>query len=226
MRMAAWSSVGKKVVMAVTGLAMILFLIGHLGGNLLLFVGPDAFNAYSHKLISLGWLLYVVEAGLLLFFVLHIVGGVSVWLGKRGARPQGYGVVGHAGGPSRKTLSSRTMLITGIVLLVFTVVHLKTFKFGTYYQTEVHGVEMRDLYRLVVEKFHPGHEGYVLFYVVCMLFLGFHLRHAFWSAFQSLGLHHPRYTPIIYGVGVVLAVLLAVGFLVLPVYLYFQGAGS
>ena len=116
---AAWSSVGKKVIMAITGLAMILFLVGHLVGNIFLYVGPESFNAYAHKLIKLGPLLYVIEAGLLTFFVLHIVSGVSVALGKKRARPQGYKNVQHAGGKSRKTISSRTMIWSGIILLVF-----------------------------------------------------------------------------------------------------------
>jgi succinate dehydrogenase / fumarate reductase cytochrome b subunit len=218
------SSVGKKAFMAVTGLAMVLFLIGHLGGNLLLFTGrPELFNAYSHKLISLGPLLYLIELGLLAFFVTHIVSGVSVALDKRRARPAGYAVERSKGGPSRQTFSSRTMILSGLVLLIFTAVHLKTFKYGPDYRTTLDGVEVRDLYRLVVEKFSRGHELYVLFYVGAMLFLGFHLRHGFWSAFQSLGVQHPRWTGLIYTAGIGLAALLAAGFLAMPIFLYFRG---
>jgi succinate dehydrogenase / fumarate reductase cytochrome b subunit len=116
------------------------------------------------------------------------------------------------------------MILTGIVVLIFVGVHLKSFKYGPHYSTEVDGVVMRDLHRLVVQKF--SRVEYVAGYVVAMVFLGFHLRHGFWSAFQSLGVHHPRFTPVIYGTGVVLAILLAAGFIVLPVWIFFCGGGS
>lgn len=224
-----WSSVGKKVVTAITGLAMIVFLIGHLAGNLTLLTGKDeTYNAYSHFLLNMGALLIVVELGLLAFFILHVVDGVLVWLGKRKARPERYEKSGSAGGPSRKTLSSKTMIWTGLVLLVFTVVHLKTFKYGPGveegYSVEIDGVVMRDLYGLVVDKF--SHPGYVAFYVGCMVLMGFHLRHGFWSAFQSLGALTPRHTPLIYGLGVLVAIALAAGFLILPLWLFFMGGGS
>ena len=216
------SSIGKKIVMGITGLVLVLFLVGHLLGNLTLFCGnPDLFNKYSHKLISMGPLLILVELVLLLFFLAHLVSGISVVLKKRRARPIPYSVNSHAGGASRKTLSSTSMILTGLVLFVFTVVHLKTFKFGPHYETEVGGVVMRDLHTLVVEKF--SHLPYVVGYVVCMVFLGFHLRHGFWSAFQSLGALRPRYSSLIYGSGVILAILLSLGFLILPVWIYITG---
>lgn len=240
------NSVVKKFVMAFTGLLLILFLVGHLAGNLTLFCGAEAFNGYAHKLESLGVFLYFVEAGLVLFFVLHIISGVSVWLKKKQARPEDYHVAGNAGGASRKTVASKTMIWTGIVLLVFTVVHLVTFKFGPgycddpAYMTEVHGEPARDLHKLVVERFNPeafeqsvskdsftmGPMLYTAFYVICMGLLGFHLRHAFWSGFQSLGIGNPKLTPVLYTAGLVVALLLAVGFLVLPIYLYMTGGAS
>lgn len=218
-----WSSVGKKFIMALTGLAMIIFLIEHLSGNLLLFNGnPEPFNKYSHFLISFGWLLIVAELILLAFFIFHIVSGISVFIGKKKARPVGYHKTAKAGNPSRKTIASTTMIYTGIILFVFIVIHLKTFKYGPYYKTTVDGVEMRDLYRLVTEVFSDP--LYVIWYVLAMGFLGFHLRHGFWSAFQSLGVYHPRYTPLIYTVGIILAIVLAVGFLGIPIWIFFTGA--
>ena len=226
LRKALWSSVGKKVLMAVTGLGMIVFLVAHLLGNLTLLTGnAESYNAYSHFLLSLGPLLYAIEIGLVLFLVVHAVDGVAVWLDKRKARPEGYAERAAAGGPSRMTLASRTMIWTGAVILVFTFVHLRTFKYGPGmeqgYVTTVNGVRMRDLYRLVVERF--GHPGYVSFYVASMLLLGLHLRHGLWSAFQSLGVDHPRWTPLIWVAGALAAAVPALGYLAIPVWMYFRG---
>ncbi len=218
-----WSSVGKKFIMALTGLAMIVFLVEHLSGNLLLFSrNPEPFNKYSHFLTSFGSVLIVAELILLAVLVFHMISGISVALGKRKARPIGYQKTASAGGPSKKTVASSSMIYTGVLIFVFLAIHLKTFKFGPHYTATVNGVEMRDLYRLVVEVFQKP--GYVLWYVAAMVFLGLHLRHGFWSAFQSLGVNHPRYTSIIYAVGILTAVVLAVGFLAIPVWIYFRGA--
>lgn len=217
----AGSSVGKKFLMGLTGLMLIGFVTMHLLGNLLLFNdNPNLFNEYSHTLINLGALLYVVEAGLVLFFILHIYSGVSVYHTNKRARPDRYTVLKSTGHPSRQNISSRSMIVTGGVLGVFVVLHIITFKYGPYYTTTVDGVEMRDLYRLVREVFQ--NPLYVGWYVFAMILLGSHLRHGFWSAFQSLAFYHPRYTPIIYGTGVTLAVVLASGYVAIPVWIYLQ----
>ena len=227
LRLYAWSTLGKKFLMAVTGIGLIIFLIGHLAGNLLLLVGPESYNSYAHKLIKMGPLLYVVEAGLLGFLFLHMISGISVAIGRIRARPVGYAVSGDAGGNSLKSVSSRTMMYTGLVILAFLVVHIVTFKYGPDqaegYRSIAHGEAVRDLHRLVSEWFSPRHPWYVAFYIVSMVLLGFHLRHAFWSAFQSLGIYHPRFTPVIYGIGTLLAIVLAVGFLFLPIWFYVRG---
>jgi succinate dehydrogenase / fumarate reductase cytochrome b subunit len=114
------------------------------------------------------------------------------------------------------------MIYTGIVLFVFLVIHLKTFKFGPFYTTDVDGVAMRDLHTLVWEVFQ--NPLYVVGYSLALILMGFHLRHGFWSAFQSLGVSHERYSPIIYTLGILTAVGLAVGFLGIPVYIYLMGA--
>lgn len=223
-----WSTVGKKILTGVTGLALFFFVVVHLAGNLLLFSSsPEPFNSYSHELTRLGGSLYFAEGLLLLAFLIHAGAAVAVTLGNRRARPRPYLRWESRGAPSRKTLSSSTMIWSGLVFLVFTVIHLKTFKFGPDleegYVTYVDGEPVRDLYRLVVEVF--SNEAYVVGYVAAMIFLGFHLHHGFWSAFQSLGAHHPRYSPLLYGAGLVFAILLAAGFLVIPVWIYFQGVG-
>lgn len=218
-----WSSVGKKLVMAVTGLAMVIFLIEHMTGNLLLYsTNPDAYNSFSHFLISLGWLLIAAELVLVAFLLFHVVSGISVALGKRKARPVGYDKKSNAGGPSKKTVSSSTMIYSGILIFVFIAIHLKTFKYGPHYTTVVDGKEIRDLHRLVMEVFQ--NPVYVAWYIVALALMGLHLRHGFWSAFQSLGVHHPRFTPVIYTLGIVTALVITIGFLGIPIWIYFTGA--
>jgi succinate dehydrogenase / fumarate reductase cytochrome b subunit len=224
-RFSIFSTVGRKILLALTGLSLLVFVTVHLAGNLLLFVGPDAFNAYAHRLLSLGVLLYFAEIILAGIFLLHFVTAISVTWSNWKARPSDYEVSGSQGGPSKMTLSSRTMIWTGLVLLVFLVVHLVTFKYGPGveegYVVYLDGEPVRDLHRLVVEWFQNG--LYVGFYVISMGMLGFHLRHGFWSAIQSLGGFHQRLTPVAYGAGLVAAIVLAVGFLALPVWFYLGG---
>jgi succinate dehydrogenase / fumarate reductase cytochrome b subunit len=225
------SPVGKKILTGITGLGLVIFVIEHMSGNLILMLeGSDAYNAYAHFLESLGPILYLLELGLLAFFVFHIVLGINIWLGKRRARTQRYVKYRSAGKPSLQSPSSRSMIITGGILLVFLVVHLISFKFGPggplhadpAYVTTVKGEVMRDLSKLVFEKFH--HPAYAFGYPIVMLLLAVHLRHGIWSAFQSLGATNPRLTPVLYAVGGLLGLLIALGFLVLPLWIYFGGA--
>jgi succinate dehydrogenase / fumarate reductase, cytochrome b subunit len=220
------SSLGKKIISAITGLGLYLYVILHLAGNLTLFARqPAIFNRYAHFLESLGWLVIAIELVLLLGFLFHVFYGVLVWLEKRRARPDGYLINADIGAPSRKTFSSKNMIWTGILLGAFTIIHVITFKYGPGvdqgYMTIVNGVEMRDLYRLVVETF--SNKYYVAWYVIAMLFLGFHLRHAFWSSLQSLGANNAVLTPIFFWLGAILAFLLALGFIVIPIFIYFTG---
>jgi succinate dehydrogenase / fumarate reductase cytochrome b subunit len=217
------SSVGRKILTGITGLGLFLFVVEHLLGNLLaLKKDPAPFNTYSHTLISLGWILIVAEIGLLAFFIIHIFNAISInVVSKKKARPVGYYKTASAGKPSHKTLSAITMAISGAILLIFIIIHLKTFKFGPEYTMVIDGVEMRDLHRLVVEVFQKP--GYVLWYVVALVILGFHLSYGFWSAFQSLGINHPRLTPALSILGYVFAILIAGGFISIPIWIYFMG---
>ncbi|MBI1747788.1 MAG: succinate dehydrogenase cytochrome b subunit [Acidobacteria bacterium] len=223
----AWSSIGKKFLMGFTGLLLAAFVTLHLLGNLTILLGKgEAFNQYAHALERMQWLVVAMEIGLAAVFLIHIVAAVFFVLGNRTARPLSYQKVATAGNPSRKSASSATMIYTGVLLLAFTVSHLKTFKFGPGmaqgYAVQLHGETVRDLYRLVVEIF--SNKWYVIGYVVAMILLGFHLRHGFWSAFQSLGVYHPRFTPAIRALGVSLAVALAFGFVFLPLWVYVRSA--
>jgi len=220
-----WSSIGRKLITGITGLGLFLFIILHLVGNLTLFLGGPTFNEYAHFLTTLGhgYALYLAEAGLAAFFVFHAVAGISVWARKAHARETPYWHKGDAGGRSEKTFSSSTMLYSGIILLIFLVIHLVQFRFGTvYYQvTDPQAEKVRDLYRLVREVF--ANPIWVWFYVAVMVLLGLHLRHGFWSMFQSLGANNRTLRPVLKGLGLLLAVVLALGFLVLPLYVHYLG---
>lgn len=220
------STVGKKWVMAVSGIFLMLFLIAHLAGNLTMFVpdGGETFNQYAHKLESMGVLLYVAEAVLLALFLFHVVAAFQVHWAKKRARAGGYAMEISKGGPSKMTVASRSMIITGIILLIFVPAHIWMFKFNAgqgFTYAEVGGEEVKNLYVVVVEKFQSP--VITFWYTAVMLLLGLHLRHGFWSALQSLGAMSPRWTPLIYTVGFLFALLLAGGFLVLPLYFFIFG---
>ena len=211
----ASSSVGTKILIAFTGLALFGFLIAHLAGNLLVLSGPDMFNAYSHKLIS-NPLIYIAEAGLAGIFLLHIWKTVTNFFRNASARPARYAVKKPAGHTSRKSVSSSTMIVSGTTILVFLILHLKTFKFGAYYDAAEPGV--RDLYRLTLEVFHKP--GYVIWYVVAMVLVGMHLRHGISSALQSLGAIPPGLTRKVLTAGTLVALAIAGGFALIPVWIY------
>jgi succinate dehydrogenase / fumarate reductase cytochrome b subunit len=212
------SSIGSKLLIALTGLGLFIFLVGHLSGNLLFIVGPEAFNEYGHTMVN-NPLIYAIEAGLLALFLVHIYKTVRLYAGSKTARPVGYVRKRWAGPPSRKNIASSTMILSGIVTFAFVILHLRAFKFGAWYQAQ-DGV--RDLYRLQMEIF--SNLAYVSFYCVAMVLIGFHLWHGVPSVAQSLGIDHPKYTPRILWVGRTLAVLIAGGFFILPIYTYLQGA--
>ncbi|WP_158542609.1 succinate dehydrogenase cytochrome b subunit [Lujinxingia litoralis] len=221
------SSIGRKFVMSISGIALVLFVIVHLLGNLTLYVpdGGEAFNIYASKFAALGPFLYVIELGLLGVIALHITWGVTTTLRNKGARANNYetGVV-TKGGPSNLNPASRNMIITGVVLGIFLVVHLWHFriqKMFTDATMTIDGKAYGDLYGLVATEFQ--NPLWVAFYVIAMLFLGFHLRHGFWSAFQSLGAMKPQWSKGIYALGLTIAVVLAAGFLGIPVFLYMFG---
>jgi succinate dehydrogenase / fumarate reductase, cytochrome b subunit len=211
------STVGSKILVGLTGLLLFGFLIAHLLGNLTLLVGADAFNAYAHKLESLVPVLYLAEVGLIAIFLVHVYKTLSVTWRNRGARPAPYQQKRWAGHTSRKSWSSTTMALTGLFILVFVVTHIRTFKYGAYYTDPATG--HRDLFRLVAEVYQ--NPLYVGFYVAAMVLIGLHLNHGISSAAQSLGWSNQRYArPLVLG-GRVLAGLIAGGFALLPVYMYF-----
>ena len=216
------SSVGTKILVGTTGLALFLYLILHIGGNLIVFLGPNVFNQYSHTLIS-NPLVPVIEVGLVLVFLVHIFKTVRMYLANRRARPTHYVQKKPAGWPSRKSISSTTMILSGLWLLVFVTVHVKTFKYGPAYEA-AGAPGVRDLYRLEMEAF--ANPLIAASYALTMVVVGSHLWHGVSSAFQSIGTDQARWTPRILMFGKVMAVLIAGGFIVIAVWAHFAGARS
>ena len=201
------SSIGKKHIMALTGIALFGFLLTHLAGNFLYFLGPEIFNKYAHALTS-SPLIYPAEMGLLVIFVVHIFFAFWTQLDNKSARKQAYAVPLTE---EHNKLSSSFMLVTGVWLILFVVVHIVGIKFGSYIPYDLAGEEIRDLYQTVSTYFKTP--GTVLFYVISMVILGIHLKHAFWSAHQTVGVSHRKYTPILKGLSLVIAFGLASGFI-------------
>jgi succinate dehydrogenase / fumarate reductase cytochrome b subunit len=208
------SSVGLKILIGVTGLALFLYLLIHIAGNLVIFGGPALFNKYAYTLES-NPLIPVIEIGLLLIFLVHVYRTITMFLSNQHARPVRYAMKKPARHTSRKSLASATMIVSGLWLLVFIVIHVKAFRYGTEYAWAEGG---RDLYRLEMENF--ANPLTVAFYVLSMVVVGSHLWHGASSAFQSLGLDHPRWTPRIRAAGKTLAVLIALGFMTIAVWAY------
>lgn len=214
------TSVGTKLLIALTGLFLVVYLIVHIAGNLMVFLGRDLFNEYSHQLTS-NPIVIAIEVVLVAGFLLHIFKAVGMYLSNRRARPVGYEVKRSPGAPSRKSVASSTMILSGIWLLVFVILHVQAFRYGLDYETS-EGI--RDLYRVEMEIFSSPLT--VAFYVLTMAIVGSHLWHGVSSAFQSLGAHSPRWTPRLLMAGRALAVLIAGGFVVIAIWAYVAGGRS
>jgi succinate dehydrogenase / fumarate reductase cytochrome b subunit len=208
------SSVGTKIVIGVTGIALFLYLVVHVAGNLLVFFGPAFFNKYAFTLEA-NPLIPVIEIGLLLIFLIHVYKTVTMFFRNQQARPVAYKQKKYAGHPSRKSIASTTMIVSGLWLLAFIIIHVRAFRYGTEYDWPAGG---RDLYRLEMENFaNPLMVG---FYVLSMVIVGSHLWHGISSAFQSLGADHPTWTPRLLAFSKVVAVAIAGGFIVIAVWAY------
>ena len=214
------SSVGTKILIGLSGLALFVYLIIHIAGNLLIFFGPDVFNAYAYNMEERNPALPAIEIALLLVFLVHIYKTVTMFVGNQAARPVKYVQKKYAGSPSRKSIASSTMIVSGLWLFVFLLVHVKTFRFSPNIPWPAGG---RDLYRLEVDTF--SNPLIVAFYVLSMIIVGSHLWHGISSGFQSLGADHPKVTPKLLVAGKVIAVLIAGGFIVIAAWVYLTQAG-
>lgn len=210
------SSVGTKLLVGATGLLLVAYMVVHLAGNVLIFLGRDTFNEYSHTLIS-NPLILPIEIGLLLVFLVHIYKAVTMWMRNKAARPVGYQKKELAGHTSRKSLASSTMIASGLLALIFVVIHVQQFKFGSFYLAPGSDT-VRDLYRTEIEIFR--NPLWVGFYVIATLLVALHMRHGISSAFQSLGVDHPRYTGQIVAIGIVLAIAIGGGLAIIPIWVF------
>jgi len=203
------SAIGKKVVMAVTGMIGIAFLIAHVAGNLLAFRGSEALNAYSAFLKSTGELLWVVRVVLIVSVILHVIAAYQLTMQNRAARPIAY----TRREPQVSTLASRTMRWSGVLLLVFIIVHILHFTTGNINPTGL--FSPTDVYGNVVGSFRIWWVS--LFYIVAMIALGAHIYHGAWSSVRTIGFAQASPNPLHRRVALVLALFLWLGFTAIPV---------
>ncbi len=202
------SSLGKKVLMALTGLFFCSFLTVHLLGNLTIFGGEAAFNSYVARLHSLGMLIHLAEAFMLLCALVHVATGLTLAVENFKARPDKYQMKKNGGG---RTIGSSSMPYTGLILLIFIIAHLKGFHFADH--------ETRSVYDIMTLAFND--RIVVSFYVFAVIVAGVHVHHGFWSAFQTLGLTHEKYTPAVKAVSLLFSLLVAGGFGFIPLWISF-----
>jgi succinate dehydrogenase / fumarate reductase cytochrome b subunit len=208
------SSIGKKQIVAVTGLLLIGFIIGHLAGNLFIFLGEDAFNNYAKKLAGLRPGLYVVETALALIFFIHLYVTACLVMENIKARQKNY----HVFRPFQRSLATKLMPYTGTVIFIFVIWHLLDFTF-----VDKHGDKSfladgisHGLYGVVVNAFkNPLHS---LLYIAAVGCLGFHLSHGVESFLQTFGFNDARYTPVIKKISCYFALLVVGGYSAIPIY--------
>ena len=214
------SSIGKKLMMALAGLFLSIFLLVHLGINLtlILFDDPRIFNIAAHFMAT-NLLIKIFEIVLFGGILLHILYGLIVQVLNWMARPIRYRVANYA----QTSFFSKFMIHTALTILVFLVIHLVDFyfkaKLGHVEEVIYNGKHYHDLGPVVIEKFRLG--GFVIFYIASFLFLGFHLLHGFQSAFQTLGLNHSVYSPVIKALGILYSLIIVGGFSIIPLVIYF-----
>lgn len=211
------SSIGRKWIVALTGVALILFLLGHMSGNLVIFLGPEAFNSYAHFLHTMahGAGLWIARIGLLVVFTLHVAFTILLARENRAARPERYRMERSV----RSKTSTRLMIVSGLTILAFLIYHLLHFtvrvpnNYETY-QTTLHGDPTHDAYSMVIAGFRwlPA----VIFYLIGMSLLCSHLHHGVSSVFQTLGLRTRQNRAAVEAFGKALSLLIFVGFISVP----------
>ncbi len=213
------SSIGKKFVMAVTGLFLILFIVEHMTANLLLLLpdNGDLYNEYSHFMVTFPFI-RVVEILLFASILFHIIYALVLTVHNRKSRPVNYAVRKPS---ANSSWVSRNMGFLGVILLIFLTIHLAGFfakarithDLGTVF---INGTEMHDVYSMVKAKFEIW--WFDLIYIIGFIALGAHLWHGFFSSFRTLGLRHPKYLPLFKGLGIFFAIIIPLGFAIVPLY--------
>ncbi len=210
------STVGRKQSMAVAGLGWCGFVLMHAAGNMLLLKSPEAYNRYGHAIVT-NPLILAAELGLVAMLLVHVVTGISVTIQNWRARPVNYAQ--HASGPKATSKTTRTMALQGTVILFYIINHLIMFKYGPDYDVIYGNDHMRDLFRLVHEVFQ--NPGFVVWYIVAVTLLCFHLSHGLYSALQTLGLNHPAYMPKFKILSVLFGLFVCAMFISQPLYMHF-----
>jgi len=200
------TSIGKKLLMAVTGFGFIGFILIHLAGNLTFYLGRDAFLAYVTFLHGFEPLIVVTGVTLLILAAVHVTTGTVLFLQNWKARQGRYAVNKNAGG---RTIGSATMPYTGFLILLFVVLHLSQFHFIDPAEGNVHDVAVATFSSVL----------YAIVYIVAVILVGIHIRHGFWSLFQTIGWNHDKYMPLIRAVGILFAIAVAVGFGFVPIFI-------
>lgn len=210
------SSVGKKILMSLTGIFLCTFLVEHLAGNLLLLKndGGETFDAYAHFMGG-NPIVRTLEVGLMALILLHIVNGTRIWLSNRRARDKKYAVYRI---DENTTFQSRMMAVSAALVFLFLVVHLRKFWVPARFLNE-HSISS-----LVYTTFQQPF--YVVFYLIALVILSYHLRHGFQSAFQTLGWRTKRYGGLIEFVAVLFWLVIPIGFAIIPLYIYFYGGSA
>lgn len=217
------SSIGQKLIMSLTGLFLISFLAVHLLGNLQLLAGDEgeAFNKYAYFMTN-NPLIKITSYGLYAFILLHTIQGIILWKTNRDAR----GGSDYAVGTATASFSSRHMAALGTIILVFLIIHMGQFWFKMK-MGWVSMIEYADYDHPVKNLYEPVEAAFtnpifVAFYVASMVVIGLHLSHGFQSAFQTLGLNHKKYTPLIKTVGIAYSILVPLGFAIIPIWMFLK----
>jgi succinate dehydrogenase / fumarate reductase, cytochrome b subunit len=210
------SSLGRKLIMGVTGLSLIIFLIVHCGINSLIFFndGGESFN-HAAEFMGTNWLIRTAEVGLMLGFIIHIVDGLMLWNSNKAKRPVKYAIVK---GEANSTWYSRSMGLLGTLLLIFLIIHLRHFWVVSRFTDEITSGketlfgEMREVFQ---------NPFVVIVYVLGCISLAYHLMHGFQSAFQTMGWNHPKYTPFVKSLGKWFSIIVPIVFAAMPISMYF-----
>ena len=207
------SSIGKKIFMAVTGTVLTLFVFGHMLGNLQIFIGQNQLNTYAVKLHELGPILWIIRLLMATFALVHIFYGIRLWLEDRHARPESYKFKDTV----QATLASRTMIYTGVGILLYVIYHLLHFTLivtNPEYAGLTDPQGRYDVYSMVI----LGFQNYLIsaVYIVAMAFLCYHLSHGVESVFQTLGLNSDRFRKCLRRVSLVVSWILFIGYVSIP----------
>jgi succinate dehydrogenase / fumarate reductase, cytochrome b subunit len=212
------ASIGSKVIVALTGLALVGFVVFHMLGNLQIFEGREALNGYAAFLRDMPILLWTARAGLLALAVVHVWTALKLAIKNRQARPVGYAMKGYR----QASLASRTMAISGTLLLLFIIFHLLHLTVGVVDRSFTEGLDLRgqrDVYGKMIHAF--GNPFWVSLYLAGQVVLALHVRHAVTSSFQTLGLEHPALNRMFQAAGPAVALLVVLGNVVIVLAVWF-----